>query len=65
MYYEVTVTIIQEGKNGGKKKAREVSLVNAVSVTDVDKKMNEKFNGFTLEWSITNCKESRIIEVIK
>ena len=64
MYYEVTVTVVQAGPKGGQKKSKEKSLVKAVSPTDVDTKMHEKYKGFPLEWNITNLRVSDIIEVI-
>jgi hypothetical protein len=64
MYYQATVTISQPGKNGGTKKEREQYLVNAVSVTDAEKKVTEKFTGVTLDWEVSLVKQSNIIEVI-
>jgi hypothetical protein len=64
MNFEATVTISQTGKNGGTKKNREYYLVNAVSVTDAEKKVTEKFQGVTLDWEVTTVRKSKIVEVI-
>ena len=51
--------------NTGKiKKIREEKLVKGYSVTDVEAKVTEKYQGFNHEWRITSVSESKIDEVI-
>lgn len=51
--------------NTGKiKKIREEKLVKGYSVTDVETKVTEKYQGFSYEWRITSVSESKIDEVI-
>jgi hypothetical protein len=51
--------------NTGKiKKIREEKLVKGYSVTDVEAKVTEKYQGFANEWRITSVSESKIDEVI-
>jgi hypothetical protein len=38
--------------------------VKGYSVTDVEAKVTEKYQGFTHEWRITSVSESKIDEVI-
>ena len=52
-------------ENSGKiKKITEMKLVRAISVTDVEAKVNEKYQGFQHDWRITSVIESKIDEVI-
>lgn len=46
------------------KKVREEKLVKGYSVTDVEAKVTEKYQGFTNDWRITSVSESKIDEVI-
>lgn len=64
MFYQATVTISQPGNKGGVKKSKEQYLVNAVSVTDAEKKVTEKFFGVTFDWEVSLVKQSQIVEVI-
>jgi hypothetical protein len=53
-------------ENSGKiKKIREEKLVKGFSVTDVESKVTEKYQGFTHDWRITSVSESKIDEVIE
>jgi len=47
------------------KKIREEKLVKGFSVTDVESKVTKSFEGFTHEWRITACVESKIDEVFE
>ncbi len=52
-------------ENSGKiKKITEMKLVRAISVTDVEAKVTEKYQGFQHDWRITSVIESKIDEVI-
>ena len=50
--------------SGKIKKIREEKLVKGFSVTDVEAKVKEKYQGFTHDWRITSVSESKIDEVI-
>jgi len=53
-------------ENSGKiKKITEMKLVLAISVTDVEAKVTEKYQGFQHDWRITSVIESKIDEVIE
>ena len=53
-------------ENSGKiKKITEMKLVIAISVTDVEAKVTEKYQGFQHDWRITSVIESKIDEVIE
>jgi hypothetical protein len=53
-------------ENSGKvKKITEMKLVRAISVTDVEAKVTEKYQGFQHDWRITSVIESKIDEVIE
>jgi len=53
-------------ENSGKiKKITEMKLVRAISVTDVEVKVTEKYQGFQHDWRITSVVESKIDEVIE
>ena len=53
-------------ENTGKiKKITEMKLVRAISVTDVEAKVTEKYQGFQHDWRITSVIESKIDEVIE
>ena len=53
-------------ENSGKiKKITEMKLVKAISVTDVEAKVTEKYQGFQHDWRITSVIESKIDEVIE
>ena len=62
-YFTVTVEveIVTDGKV---KKSTEKYLVLGYNATDVEKKVAEKFNGDTRNWSIKNFADQKIIEVI-
>jgi len=52
-------------ENTGKiKKIKEEKLVKGFSVTDVEAKVTNRFEGFSNEWRITSVSESKIDEVI-
>lgn len=53
-------------ENSGKiKKITEMKLVRAISVTDVEAKVTEKYQGFQHDWRITSVIESKIDKVIE
>ena len=66
MYFVARVTTDMVDENTGKvKKIREEKLVKGFSVTDVEAKVTEKYQGFTNDWRITAVSESKIDEVIE
>ena len=65
MYFNATVQISQENKNGKITKNNEYYLLDAVSYTDAEAKITKQFFGVTLDWEITNLKKSNIIEILK
>lgn len=65
-YFVAKVTYDLPDDNTGKlKKVREEKLVKGFSVTDVEAKVTEKYNSFSLDWRITAVSESKIDEVIE
>lgn len=60
-FYEVTVEIETEDSETGKvKKVKEVHLIDAANVTDVETKVAEEMNGTMWEWKISSVKQSKI-----
>jgi hypothetical protein len=67
-YFEVTVElIIAIQKNGKDKKQKEVYLVDAMSVTEAEKRVIEDFenSGVQLDYKVVSAKESKVIRVIE
>ena len=64
-YFVAKVVYELPDENSGRiKKMREEKLVKGFSVTDVEAKVTEKYQGFTNDWRITSVSESKIDEVI-
>jgi hypothetical protein len=62
MYYEATVQVqVSEDKPKFK---RETYLVQDEAVSGVEVQMNELFKSYTLEWKLTQVKESNIVQVV-
>jgi hypothetical protein len=67
-YFEVTVElVIAIQKNGKEKKQKEVYLVDAMSVTEAEKRVIEDFekSGVQLDYKVASAKESRVLRVIE
>ena len=67
-YFEVSVElIIAIQKNGKDKKQKEVYLVDAMSVTEAEKRVIEDFenSGVQLDYKVVSAKESKVIRVIE
>ncbi len=65
-YFVAKVTYDLPDDNTGKvKKIREEKLVKGYSVTDVEAKVTEKYQGFQHDWRIFSVGESKIDEVIE
>lgn len=68
MFYQTCVDIIQEidTKSGVKeKRIKKYYLVDAVSVTDAEVKVNKLFEKSTLEFEVRSIISSKIEEVVK
>jgi hypothetical protein len=67
-YFEVSVElIISIQKNGKDKKQKEVYLVDAMSVTEAEKRVIEDFenSGVQLDYKVVSARESKVIRVIE
>jgi hypothetical protein len=67
-YFEVSVElIIAIQKNGKDKKQKEVYLVDAMSVTEAEKRVIEDFenSGVQLDYKVVSARESKVIRVIE
>ena len=65
-YFVAKIQYDLPDENTGKiKKIREEKLVKGFSVTDVEAKVTEKYQGFTNDLRITSVSESKIDEVIE
>jgi hypothetical protein len=56
---------LPDENSGRLKKIREEKLVKGYSVTDVEDKVTEKYQGFQHDWRIISVGESKIDEVIE
>jgi len=64
-FFVAKITYDLPDENTGKiKKIKEEKLVKGFSVTDVEAKVTNRFEGFSNEWRITSVSESKIDEVI-
>ena len=59
-FFEVTIVTEQEDDNGKVKKVKEVHLVDAVNVTDVEKKVADEMKGTMWDWKIAQVRQSKI-----
>jgi hypothetical protein len=67
-YFEVSVElVISIQKNGKDKKQKEVYLVDAMSVTEAEKRVIEDFenSGVQLDYKVVSARESKVIRVIE
>lgn len=67
-YFEVSVElVIAVLKNGKDKKQKEVYLVDAMSVTEAEKRVIGDFEeaGVQLDYKVVSARESKIIRVIE
>jgi len=64
-YYSVTVAVEVEDAKGKIKKQKENYLVDALSVTEAEAKLVDKFtkDGMRLEYEVVKVSETKIIEV--
>jgi hypothetical protein len=67
-YFEVTVeVVVATQKNGKDKKAKEIYLVDAQSVTEAEARVVQDFEtaGVQIDYKVSGAKESRVIRVIE
>ena len=64
-YYAVTVAVEVEDTNGKIKKQREQYLVDALSVTEAEAKLVQKFvdEAVQLEYEVVKVSDTKILEV--
>ncbi len=62
-FYAVTVEILTEDDNGKVKKKKEIHLVDAVDLTDVQRKVTDAMANEMYEWSIKKTVVSDICTV--
>ena len=58
-------TDMVDSESGKVKKMREEKLVRGYSPTDVEAKVTNVFENYSMDWSITSIVESKIDEVIE
>ncbi len=63
IFWEVTIEITEEVDNGKFKKKKEVDLVDAADVTEVENKVNKEFDGMMSDYKIKSIKRSNILLV--
>ena len=59
-FWECVVVVEQEDDNGKIKKVKEVHLIDATCVTDVEVKCAEEMKGTMWDWKIESVKKSKI-----
>ena len=67
-YFEVVVEmVVSTQKNGKDKKAKEIYLVDAQSVTEAEARVVKDFEeaGVQIDYKVSGAKESRVIRVIE
>jgi hypothetical protein len=67
-YFEVTVeVVVATQKNGKDKKAKEIYLVDAQSVTEAEARVVKDFTDakVQIDYKVSGAKESRVIRVIE
>lgn len=65
MFYTAKVKCKIENEESGKiQKVTELYLVDAVSVTDVEAQITQKFHGVQFEWELFSVVETKILEVL-
>ena len=67
-YFEVVVEmVVSTQKNGKDKKAKEIYLVDAMSVTEAESRVVKDFeeSGVQIDYKVSGAKESRVLRVIE
>lgn len=67
MYFQVNVEILDINDKGKQTKTKELYLVDAVSVTDAEVKINKMFQdeGTLLTFQVKSVRETKILQVIE
>jgi len=67
MYFQAVVEIVDMSDKGKQSKTRENYLVDAVSVTDAEVKVNKLFEdeGMSADFQVKSVKETKILQVIE
>jgi len=67
MYFQVNVEILDINDKGKQTKTKELYLVDAVSVTDAEVKVNKMFQdeGTLLTFQVKSVRETKILQVIE
>lgn len=67
MYFQAVVEIVDMSDKGKQTKTRENYLVDAVSVTDAEVKVNKLFEdeGMSSNFQVKSVKETKILQVIE
>ncbi|MDB4232254.1 DUF4494 domain-containing protein [Candidatus Pelagibacter sp.] len=67
MYFQAVVEIVDMSDKGKQTKTRENYLVDAVSVTDAEVKVNKLFEdeGMSTDFQVKSVKETKILQVIE
>lgn len=64
MIYQVSVKCKIENDKGKIQKITEKYPVNAVSVTDAEVKVTEKFKNVNFDWEVVSVSETKFVEYI-
>ena len=59
-FWLVEITSEQEDENGKVKKVKELHLVDATCVTDVEKRVADEMKGTLWDWKISQVRQSKI-----
>jgi len=67
MYFQAVVEIVDMSDKGKQTRTRENYLVDAVSVTDAEVKVNKLFEdeGMSSDFQVKSVKETKILQVIE
>jgi hypothetical protein len=63
-YYNAKVKIATDGPKGQLKWQTESYLIDAVSITHAEQKINEDFESAGVEFEVKSVSESRIVKII-
>lgn len=65
-FYSVRITVTTTNDAGKEKKHNEEYMVEAISVTDAEAKITERFEGISsFDYEVSAVRETKIVEVIK
>lgn len=64
MFYQAKVKVKQEDDKGKIKKATEVFLVDAESVTEVEVIVTKEYFGVNFDWELMSVSETKVVKVL-